>query len=471
MTLMIKDNQKVFNRLMVVADAVITASSFMSAYYFKFYILNNGPGIGVLPASDYFALLGFIVPVYVLMYYACSVYAPKRTVRRRFEIYGIIKANTIGILTLIIILYMVVREINYSRSVMVIFYGFNVFLTSCFRLALRKGLRTIRSRGYNLKHILLVGYSRAAEEYIDRLKDNPQWGYEAYGILDNSIPAGTSYKGVQVLGSLTNLETILPENRLDEIAITLPLRDYDCLGEIVSTCEKSGVHTKFIPDYNSLIPSKPYTEDLMGLPVINIRYVPLTNTGNIIIKRIMDIIGSLAGILITSPVMLASALLVKLTSPGPVIFRQERVGLHNRPFYMYKFRSMEQQAPGEEKKAWTVRDDPRVTPVGRVLRRTSLDELPQLFNILKGDMSLVGPRPERPLFVEKFREEIPRYMVKHQVRPGLTGWAQVNGLRGDTSIRKRIEHDIYYIENWTFGFDIKIILLTFFTGFINKNAY
>ena len=471
MTLMIKDNQKVFNRLMVVADAVITASSFMSAYYFKFYILNNGPGIGVLPASDYFALLGFIVPVYVLMYYACSVYAPKRTVRRRFEIYGIIKANTIGILTLIIILYMVVREINYSRSVMVIFYGFNVFLTSCFRLALRKGLRTIRSRGYNLKHILLVGYSRAAEEYIDRLKDNPQWGYEAYGILDNSIPAGTSYKGVQVLGSLTNLETILPENRLDEIAITLPLRDYDCLGEIVSTCEKSGVHTKFIPDYNSLIPSKPYTEDLMGLPVINIRYVPLTNTGNIIIKRIMDIIGSLAGILITSPVMLASALLVKLTSPGPVIFRQERVGLHNRPFYMYKFRSMEQQAPGEEKKAWTVRDDPRVTPVGRFLRRTRLDELPQLFNILKGDMSLVGPRPERPLFVEKFREEIPRYMVKHQVRPGLTGWAQVNGLRGDTSIRKRIEHDIYYIENWTFGFDIKIILLTFFTGFINKNAY
>ena len=195
MTLMIKDNQKVFNRLMVVADAVITASSFMSAYYFKFYILNNGPGIGVLPASDYFALLGFIVPVYVLMYYACSVYAPKRTVRRRFEIYGIIKANTIGILTLIIILYMVVREINYSRSVMVIFYGFNVFLTSCFRLALRKGLRTIRSRGYNLKHILLVGYSRAAEEYIDRLKDNPQWGYEAYGILDNSIPAGTCYKG------------------------------------------------------------------------------------------------------------------------------------------------------------------------------------------------------------------------------------------------------------------------------------
>lgn len=471
MTLMIKDNQKVFNRLMVIADAVVTASSFMSAYYCKFYILNDGPGIGVLPASDYFALLGVIVPIYVFIYYACSVYAPKRTIRKRFEIYGIIKANTIGILTLIIILYMIVREINYSRSVMLIFYVFNVFLTSCFRLALRKGLQTIRRKGYNLKHILLVGYSRAAEEYIDRLTDNPQWGYEAYGILDNSIPVGTVYKGVRVLGSLTNLETILPNNSLDEIAITLPLRDYDCLGEIVAACEKSGVHTKFIPDYNSLVPSRPYTEDLMGLPVINIRYVPLTNTGNIIIKRIMDIAGSLFGILLTAPVMLAAAVVIRLTSPGPVIFRQERVGLHGRTFNMYKFRSMELQAPGEEKKAWTVRDDPRVTPVGRFLRRTSLDELPQLFNILKGDMSLVGPRPERPLFVEKFREEVPRYMVKHQVRPGLTGWAQVNGLRGDTSIRKRIEHDIYYIENWTLGFDCKIILMTFFTGFVNKNAY
>lgn len=468
---MIKDNQKVFNRLMVIIDAAITAASFMLAYFFKFYVLNNGPGPGVLPAVEYLKLLVFILPIYMLFYYSCGVYAPKRTVRRRFEIFGIVKANTIGIVALIILLYMIIREFNVSRSVMAIFYVFNIFITSCFRIILRKGLRTIRSKGYNLKHILLVGYSRAAEEYIDRLTDNPQWGYAAVGILDNNIPAGTLYRGVKVLGSLGNLEIILPENKLDEIAITLSLKDYDYLEDIVSICEKSGVHTKFIPDYNSLIPSKPYTEDLMGLPVINIRYVPLTNTGNIMIKRAVDIVGSLFGIVITSPIMLLAAILVKLTSPGPVIFKQERVGLHNRPFYMYKFRSMEQQAPKEEKKAWTVRNDPRVTGIGKILRRTSLDELPQLFNILKGDMSLVGPRPERPLFVEKFKEEIPRYMVKHQVRPGLTGWAQVNGLRGDTSIRKRIEYDIYYIENWTLGFDFKIIFMTFFTGFINKNAY
>nr|WP_300862867.1 undecaprenyl-phosphate glucose phosphotransferase [uncultured Acetatifactor sp.] len=468
---MIKDNQKVFNRLMVVIDVGITAASFVLAYGFKFYILNDGPGIGVLPVGEYINLLPFVLPFYAVIYYACGVYAPKRTVRRRFEIFGIIKANTIGIVALIIALYMIIREINFSRSVIAFFYIFNVGITSGFRLALRRGLRTIRRKGYNLKHILLVGYSRAAEEYIDRLTDNPQWGYVACGILDDHIPAGTVYKGVKVLGRLGNLEVILPENKLDEIAISLSLQDYDHLEGIVATCEKSGVHTKFIPDYNSLIPSRPYTEDLLGLPVINIRYVPLTNTGNIIIKRIVDVCGAVCGMALTSPLMLLAALLIKLTSPGPVIFRQERVGLHNKPFYMYKFRTMERQVPGEEKKAWTVRNDPRVTPVGKFLRRTSLDELPQLFNILRGDMSLVGPRPERPLFVDKFKEEIPRYMVKHQVRPGLTGWAQVNGLRGDTSIRKRIEYDIYYIENWTVWFDLKIILMTFFTGFINKNAY
>lgn len=469
--IMIKDNQKVFNRLLVLMDAFITAVSLVLGYLIKFYVFEKGPGIGVLPLTDYVRLLIFIVPGYLLLYYRCGVYTPKRTVRRRHEIYGILQANTIGLAALIIILYMIVREFNFSRSVMAIFYVMNIFLMACARTVLRRVLQGIRRKGFNLKHILLVGYSRAAEEYVDRILDNPQWGYVVCGILDNHIPAGTLYKGVKVLGSIGNLEIILPENKLDEIAITLALKDYDFLENIVDICEKSGVHTKFIPDYNSLIPSKPYTEDLLGLPVINIRYVPLTNTGNVLIKRAVDILGSLAGIIITSPIMLVCAILVKAGSRGPVIFKQERVGLHNKSFYMYKFRSMELQPPGEEKKAWTVKDDPRVTKVGKFMRRTSIDELPQLFNILKGDMSLVGPRPERPLFVEKFKEEIPRYMVKHQVRPGLTGWAQVNGLRGDTSIRKRIEYDIYYIENWSLGFDIKIIFMTFFTGFINKNAY
>ena len=463
---MIKDNQKVFNRLLVIMDALITAISFVLAYYIKFYILNDGPGIGVLPVQEYYKLLPFIVPGYMFLYYRCSVYSPKRTVRRRHEIYSILQANTIGLAALIIILYMIIREINFSRSVMAIFYVLNVFLTSVSRIIMRKALRTLRKRGYNLKHILLVGYSRAAEEYIDRILSNPQWGYVVCGILDEHIPGGTTYKGVKVLGTLGNLEYILPENKLDEIAITLSLKDYDYLEGVVDICEKSGVHTKFIPDYSSLIPSRPYTEDLMGLPVINIRYVPLTNTGNMMIKRAMDIVGSLFGIIITSPIMLLSAILVKCSSPGPVIFKQERVGLHNKSFYMYKFRSM--RVNDTQDTAWSSQTDDRRTRVGALMRKTSLDELPQLLNTLKGDMSLVGPRPEIPYYVEQFRETVPLYMVKYQVRPGMTGWAQVNGYRGDTSIPARVEHDLWYIENWSFGLDLKILLMTAFGGMINS---
>ena len=199
--------------------------------------------------------------------------------------------------------------------------------------------------------------------------------------------------------------------------------------------------------------------------------MPLTELHNAYIKRIVDIFGALFGIILFSPWMLIAAILVKLTDGGPIIYAQERVGLHNKPFKMYKFRSMAVQKPSEEKSKWTTPNDPRVTKIGRFIRKTSIDEMPQFFNILKGDMSLVGPRPERPFYVEKFREEIPHYMIKHQVRPGLTGWAQVNGFRGDTSIQKRIDHDLYYIENWTLGFDFKIMFLTIFKGFINKNAY
>ncbi len=207
------------------------------------------------------------------------------------------------------------------------------------------------------------------------------------------------------------------------------------------------------------------------MPVVHIRHVPLNGLLNATMKRVVDVFGAIVAIILFSPIMLVVAITIKLTSPGPIIYCQERVGLHNRPFKMYKFRSMTVQDPNKEKMRWTTPGDSRVTPIGKIIRSTSIDETPQFFNVLFGDMSLVGPRPERPFFVEKFKEEIPRYMIKHQVRPGITGWAQVNGYRGDTSIIKRIEHDLYYIENWSLGFDFKILFLTAFKGFINKNAY
>ena len=467
---MIKENQKHFNRLQVVIDAFVIALSYFLAWVIKFYVPFLNDNEGRLPFRVYMSALLFIVPGYLILNYAFNMYTPKRMQGRRLELSNIIKANTIGMFLFVGALYLV-KQIDFSRHVIFIFYVVNIILETVSRNLIRLGLRQMRSKGYNQKHVLLVGYSRAAEEYIDRILANPQWGYKVRGILDDHIEAGTEYKGIKVLGRIANLMVILPQNHLDEIAITLGLNEYYRLEQIVALCEKSGGHTKFIPDYNRIIPTKPYTEDILGLPVINIRYVPLSNTFNALIKRIMDFGGALAAIVLFSPIMLFSVIMIKITSPGPLIYKQERVGLHNRNFMMYKFRSMDVQPPEEEKKAWTVKDDPRVTNFGKFMRRTSIDELPQLFNVLRGEMSLVGPRPERPFFVEKFREEIPRYMIKHQVRPGLTGWAQVNGYRGNTSIRKRIEYDLYYIENWTIGLDIKILFLTVFKGFVNKNAY
>ena len=472
---MIKDNQQHFNRLHVVLDGLVVIVSYALAWWLKLSGIFTNDHVGVLSCEVYMKALIFIVPLYLLLYYAFNLYTPKRAQGRRLELSNIIMANTVGILIVFAGFFLVLSYTeeakNFSRSMFAYFYIFNIVLEEVERLVVRGFLRSIRRRGYNQKHILLVGYSKAAEQYIDRIKQNPQWGYNIRGILDDNIARGTVYKGVKVIGSIENLTFILPENKLDEIAITLGLEEYYKLEKIVSQCEKSGVHTKFIPDYGNIIPTRPYTEDLLGLPVINIRYVPLSNTFNAMVKRLMDIVGSIICIVIFSPVMLLSAILVKITSSGPLIFKQERVGLHNEKFMMYKFRTMYVQTEEEEKKGWTQKNDPRVTKVGGFLRKTSLDEFPQLFNVLKGDMSLVGPRPERPQYVEKFREEIPRYMIKHQVRPGMTGWAQVNGYRGDTSIRKRIEHDLYYIENWTLGLDIKILFLTVFKGFINKNAY
>ena len=474
---MIKENQKRLNNLAVLLDAAVIVASYLAAYIlvFEFQILTPFAGEGELGGysfRQYMSALFFLVPAILCVYWILHLYAPKRVTQSMKEVSSIIQGNIIVLLIFSLILFLGKEALqDFSRPMLALFFVMNTFGDMIFRYSVRRVLRLFRRKGYNQKHVILVGCSRAAFSYIDRVMENPIWGYKIRGILDDNTDWGYEYRGVHVIGSTAELEDILAVNRLGEIVITLGLGEYNKLERIVAVCEKSGVHTKFVPDYNNIIPTRPYTEDLMGLPVIHIRHVPLTDSFNATLKRGMDIVGAALCLVIFSPVMLITALAVKLSSPGPIIFRQERVGLHNRAFSMYKFRSMCVQTPAEEKEEWTTAGDCRVTRVGRFIRKTSIDELPQLFNVLKGDMSLVGPRPERPFFVEKFREEIPRYMIKHQVRPGMTGWAQVNGYRGDTSIRKRIEFDLYYIENWTVGFDFKILLLTVIHGFINKNAY
>jgi len=473
---MIKDNQKTFNRVHVLMDACIVVISYLLSYYLRFQsplqnckIFQTEPGT-FYNIQVYAWRLILIVPLYLVIYYYTHLYTPKRGRRRFSEVLHIVVANIFGVAFFSSILY-ITKESDISRIYLALFFTLNILLSTISRLVISYILRMARRKGYNLKHVLLVGYSSGAQAFIDRVFVNPQWGYYIHGILDDNIEIGTMYKKVPVIGTITHLEAFLRKMTLDEIAITISVNEYHKLEKIVQICEKSGVHTKFIPDYYSFIPTTPYTEDLYGLPVINIRNVPLSNTYNSIRKRIVDIFGALVAIILFSIPMLLVAMIIKITSPGPVIFSQVRVGKHNKKFKMYKFRSMEIQKEHDEKKAWTTKKDPRVTGIGKFIRKTSIDELPQLFNILKGDMSLVGPRPERPFFVEKFQQEIPRYMIKHQVSPGLTGWAQINGFRGDTSIKNRIDHDLYYIENWTLTLDFKIILLTFFKGFINKNAY
>ncbi|MCR5585904.1 MAG: undecaprenyl-phosphate glucose phosphotransferase [Lachnospiraceae bacterium] len=484
---MIKENQKLLNIFQFIIDGIIIALSFVLAYRIRFNTewrdFFNGifkPIFGrdliaqpigyYLPEKEYVEMLVFLIPAFLILYNICKLYDPKRTNSRRSELWGLIKANFLGIIYCAAALFLLKQSV-YARLFLGIFAVSNVLLDFLFRSIVSLILKRMRRSGRNLKHIILVGYSRSAIDYIDRLRSHPEWGYYVHGILDDTQPTTKKYRNVPVIGKISLLPRLLSTNKFDEIGITIGIDEFGKLEKIVETCEKSGVYTKFIPDYNQILPTKPYTEDLDGVPVIHIRHVPLTSSLNKFIKRTIDIAGSLFGIIILAIPMSVVMIIIKATSKGPIFFSQNRIGTHNKEFKMYKFRSMVIQEETEEKKAWTTKDDPRVTKIGKFMRKTNIDELPQLFNVLKGDMSLVGPRPERPFFVNKFQQEIPRYMVKHQVRPGMTGWAQVNGLRGDTSISKRIQYDLYYVENWTLALDIKILFLTFFSKKVNENAY
>ena len=431
-------------------DAGIIGAAYFFSWYLRFKSGFFVQDVGVLPAKTYFSALFLIIPGYLLLYSIFQLYMPRRVKSYRKELMDIIRANGIGFMIFILVLYFIKQE-HFSRQMLCIFFFINISLEFASRYLIRTILWKMRKQGLNQKHILMIGESQMAEQYMDRLRENPKWGYQVFAHLKDE----------------EKLERILEGNELDEVVIALRAEDYGKLERIVDVCEKAGVHTKMIPDFGNVISTRPYIEDVQGIPVIHVRRVPLNIMRNRAAKRAVDLIGATVAIILFSPVMLLTVLVVALTEEGSVIYRQERVGLHNQVFYMYKFRSMIMQDEEKEKAEWSTRNDPRITPVGKLIRRTSIDELPQLFNVLKGERSLVGPRPERPQFVQKFRDEIPRYMVKHQVRPGMTGWAQINGYRGDTSIEKRIEYDLYYIENWTMVFDMKILILTIFKGFFD----
>lgn len=461
---MIKENQQMLNRLHVLSDGAILYLTLPFAFWLRFYVLPGG--YITVPLSHYLILGLLLTAVQLFAYAAFGLYQSYRKSRLRQELERLWMASALIMAVLLSFLF-VQHFIDFSRLTLIIWFFLSSGLLSGKRALLRRLLRHFRQLGYNQKHTLMIGGGEMARAYCDTVRRDRELGYTVMGYV--SARPEKRMDGLKRLGGYEDLGRILDKRQPDEAVCAIAPEDYGRMPEIISACEKAGTKLSIIPFYAKYMSSNPQFDELEGILLLNFRRIPLDNWANAFCKRAMDIIGSLALIILTSPVMLACAIGVKLSSPGPVIFKQERVGLHKKSFYMYKFRSM--RVNSEQSTAWSKDHDDRKTKFGSFMRKCSLDELPQFFNVLLGDMSLVGPRPEIPYHVERFKEDIPLYMVKHQVRPGITGWAQVNGLRGDTSIKARVEHDIYYIEHWSLLFDIEILLTTVFRGkFVNGEA-
>lgn len=467
---MFNETLKSFNRIKLFVDGALVLLSFSIAYYIRFYTEFLSRGI---PSLTFVQMLLPILSglfLNLLFYQLLDLYQNKKSLGI-FDIFvRVTKANSYSVLALVVLLF-IYKLNDFSRWTLILYFLINVSLTTYAHFFINKRIDKYYQDPKNQRRCLIVGDNEIGADFVNRINKDSSWGIRIIGVLDNQKGEVAKRYKIPHYQTLTSIQSVLSSENIDIVIIALKAEAYDALGMVIQACEHAGVKTQIIPHYYRFVPARPYMDDFDGLPIIDVRHVPLDNVLKNATKRIFDIVFSLFAIILMSPLLIISALMIKFTSPGPIIYKQERVGLNRIPFYMYKFRSMHVQDPKDEKLAWTTKNDPRKTKWGSFMRKTSIDELPQFFNVLKGDMSVIGPRPERPQFVDQFKEQVPRYMIKHQVRPGLSGWAQVSGWRGDTCIIKRIEHDLYYIENWSFAFDIKIILLTIFKGFINKNAY
>jgi Undecaprenyl-phosphate glucose phosphotransferase len=468
---MIRRSQGFLSQIYALTDLICIQVVFLLSWWLKFqsgFIPFENP----LPIKQYFLWSLAYSAIAIFLSYFFNFYTSNRKKSFSYELFTILQIHIICLFILLSFLY-VFKEVHISRSYLLLFLINNILLISFYRYILKISLKHIREKGYNKQYLLILGAGTLGRKFYKNLHQSPDLGYEVVGFLDDyQMKHEEGFEELKpILGQVDQLENILDSQLIDEVIIALPLTAHKKYPHIINTCEKHGVKTLIIPDFYDYLPSRPYFDNFAGIPLINVRDIPLDEFRNRFFKRAFDIIFSFAAIVLTLPLLILIAIGIKLTSSGPIIFKQERVGLNRRTFMMYKFRSMKVQTEADSDTKWTTENDPRKTKFGSFLRRTSLDELPQFFNVLFGDMSVVGPRPERPYFVEQFKEEIPKYMVKHHIRPGITGWAQASGLRGDTSIEERIKHDIFYIENWSFIFDIKIICKTIINGFINRNAY
>ena len=459
---MIKRWQKMLNVINRLIELVLIFASYFGSVAFWLLLIRHDPENIALQLSSAGWYAFFYAVLIVLCYQLVGLYDSVRARPIGNEIRWVLSVNALITLLGAALLY-VFRLTNFSRGVILSIYVISCLLILGKRLVVRIVLSFYRSKGYNQKHIILIGSGPLARKYMETIRRTPRYGYTIDGYIGNS----KTMTEIPYLGTWEEVGSrIIEQSDADEIVAALDQANLSLLPKIIAATEKHGTKVSIVPYFNDYIPASTTIETLGDCKLLNVRTIPLDFPANAIAKRAFDIFASLFLIVLTSPVMLFAVIGVKLSSPGPVIFRQDRVGKNKKLFKMYKFRSM--RVNSEENTAWTTDDDPRKTRFGSFIRKTSIDELPQFFNVLRGEMSLVGPRPELPHFVEQFKETVPLYMLKHLVRPGITGWAQVNGFRGDTSIEGRVEHDIWYIEHWTLGLDLRICFLTAFGGIVNK---
>ena len=453
------------NMYLACFDLALTTSCYIAVEWWEFRSIGNPFGRGVLFTREHTLTLTLVLAVWVAL---CGYFGMYHSRRLDSPFADVIILFKVALASWIVFegAARLLPSLTGGRFFFVRFSAVSFLVLAIARSILRLAIRQLRRRGHNVKQIVLVTSPELGNRLVGKIEKRAHYGYR---ILKHFVYVAGAKDDVGDL--VADFREHIRSSHVDDVIIGLPAHVNGLAAQLVAECENQGVSVRIVPDLFPLIRTDTQIYDLDGIPLVNVRLYPTEYLAYVVLKRVFDLLVSSAVLVFLSPICLLIALLIKLTSPGPLFFSQERVGLSGRKFKMLKFRTMYQSSSLNPDSHWTIANDPHVTPLGRWLRRSNLDELPQFLNVLKGDMSIVGPRPERPFFLERFRQEIPEYMARHYVKSGITGWAQVNGWRGDTAIAERVEHDLYYIRNWGMKLDIKILFLTLMRTLFQDNAY
>jgi len=468
---MLKRHNRFFASLLFLHDLFMVVLAFVLAYELRFAMPSLFPydeRATIEDTQQFFFVCMLAWPASAQL---AGLYRSQRTNSMAGEIFRVFRASTVALVAVVTVAYFFFGPNRFSRGVLLLFTAQSFVLVSVGRALFRALLHRLRARGFNLRYIVVVGTGDLAKNVIHIVDAHQELGLRVQGLLTtNPEQVGTTIHGVPVLGTVEDVAKELRRNPVDQVIIALPINELHGLQAMMDRLSLETVDVRIVPDFYQFATLGRGIEEFGGLPIIALQDTPLYGW-NSVLKRLFDILSSSGALILLAPVFLFLALLVRLSSRGPVFYKQDRMGLDGHIFHMYKFRSMRLDAEVAGQAQMAERHDPRKTRIGGFMRRTSLDELPQFFNVWRGDMSIVGPRPERPSFIEDFKQQIPKYHLRHKMKSGITGWAQIHGLRGKTSISERIEYDLYYIENWSLLLDIKICLRTVLGGFLSKNAY